>query len=43
MVTHHPAKFSGHWHCGNGYMLLMVGQQYSTHLKHNSGSLKDIP
>ena len=24
MVSHHPAKFGGHKHCGSGDMMLLV-------------------
>ena len=30
MVSHHPAMFGGHIHCGSGDMFLMVEEQDST-------------
>ena len=30
MVSHHPAKFGGHRHCGNGDMFVVVEGQNST-------------
>ena len=36
MVSHHPAKFDGHRHCGSGdLMFLVVEEQDSTCLRFN--------
>ena len=29
MVSHHLAKFGGHWHCGSGAMSLVAEKEYS--------------
>ena len=33
MVSHHPAKFVGHRHCGGGDMMILV-RHYCLYLKH---------
>ena len=29
MASYHPVKFSSHWHCGSGDMLLVAKQKES--------------
>ena len=38
MISHHPAKFGDHRHCGNGDIMLLVAEQENP-LSKSSGCL----